>query len=62
MIGLETVMAQGGSQNHASQQAQRAYARLAGLMYLTVLGFSIADLWTESAVKGGASFLDTAHT
>src|ERR1700737_2983428 len=60
-MGAETVLAQGGSQNHAGQQVQRAYARLAGLMYLTVLGFDIADLWIESTVKGGGSFLGAAH-
>lgn len=60
-MGAETVIAQGGSQNHAGQQVQRAYARMAGLMYLTVLGFDIADLWIESAIKGGGSFVDAAH-
>lgn len=61
MIESGTVASQGESQNHASVHAQHAYARLAGLMYLTVLGFDIADLWIESAVKGGGSFLDGAH-
>jgi hypothetical protein len=61
VIGLETEIAEGGPQVHASQQVQHAYARLAGLMYLTVLGFDIADLWIESAIRGGGSFLDAAH-
>jgi hypothetical protein len=61
VIGLETEMAQGGSRDHASRQTQRRYARLAGLMYLTVLGFDIAELWIESAIRGGGSFLDVAH-
>jgi len=60
-MGAETVLAQGGSQNHAGQQVQRTYARVAGLMYLAVLGFDIADLWIESAIRGNGSFLDTAH-
>ncbi len=54
-------MGQTGLQNHAGQHAQRAYARLAGLMYLVVLGFAITDLWIESAIKGGGSFIDAAH-
>lgn len=61
MIGLGTVMGQTGLQDYAGLRAQRAYARLAGLMYLVVLGFDITDLWIESAIKGGGSFVDAAH-
>jgi hypothetical protein len=61
VIGLETVLAHGESQDDAAQKTQRAYARLAGLMYLTVLGFDIVDLLIESAIKGKGGFVEVAH-
>ncbi|HEV2034986.1 MAG TPA: DUF4386 domain-containing protein [Candidatus Dormibacteraeota bacterium] len=40
---------------------QRAYARLAGLMYLAVLALDIAGVAITSAVHGNGSFLDASH-
>jgi uncharacterized protein DUF4386 len=58
---MGTAIGHTGSQDAAGGHAQQAYARLAGLMYLTVIGSFIADIWIESVVKGGGGFLDTAH-
>jgi Domain of unknown function (DUF4386) len=45
----------------SAENAQRAYARLAGLMYFLVLGFDVAGLLIVSSVGGGGSFLETSH-
>jgi len=41
--------------------AQRAYARAAGLFYLLVLAFDIAGLIITSSIEGGGGFADAAR-
>lgn len=43
------------------EDPQRAYARLAGLMYLVVLAFDLAGLAITSVIQGSGSFQDTSH-
>lgn len=47
--------------NRSAQSSQRAYARLAGLMFLVVLGFDIAGLAIASAIQGSGSFTHASH-
>jgi hypothetical protein len=47
--------------DRSAQTTQRAYARLAGLMFLVVLGFDIAGLAIASAIQGSGSFLDMSR-
>jgi len=42
-------------------QAQRAYARLAGLTYFLVLGFDVAGALIGANMSGGGNFVETAH-
>lgn len=44
-----------------AEQAQRAYARLAGLMYFLVLGFDVAGALIGANIGGGGKFVETAH-
>jgi hypothetical protein len=41
--------------------SQRAYARLAGLMYFLVLGFDVAGLLIASVIAGNGSFVETSQ-
>ncbi len=47
--------------NRGGQNAQRAYARAAGLFYLLVLAFDIAGLAITSSIEGGGDFGQTAR-
>lgn len=47
--------------DHVSEDAQGAYARLAGLMYFVVLGFDIAGLVIASSIAGSGNFVQTSH-
>jgi len=49
------------SPSRNDERSQRAYARLAGLMFLVVLGFDIGGLAIASAIHGGGSFLDASR-
>ncbi len=49
------------SPDRNADSSQRAYARLAGLMYLVVLVFDIAGIAIVSAIQGGGNFLDASH-
>ena len=44
-----------------AEYSQRAYARLAGLMYFLVLGFDVAGALIGSSIGGGGNFVETAH-
>jgi hypothetical protein len=44
-----------------AEHAQRAYARLAGLMYFLVLGFDVAGALIGSSIGGGDNFVETSH-
>lgn len=44
-----------------AERSQRAYARLAGLMYLVVLAFDIAGLVLGSVIAGSGTFDDRAQ-
>ena len=41
--------------------SQRAYARLAGLLYLVVLALDIAGLVTTSTIRGSGTFVETSQ-
>ncbi len=43
------------------EEAQRAYARLAGLMYFVVLVFDIVGAVIPSTVAGSGDFVETSH-
>ena len=43
------------------EASQRAYARLAGLMYLVVLALDVAGLVITSSISGGGTFGDISH-
>jgi hypothetical protein len=49
------------SPDRVAESSQRAYARLAGLMYLVVLVFDIGGIAIVSAIQGGGNFLDASH-
>ena len=49
------------SPSRNAERSQRAYARLAGLMYLVVLGFDIAGVAITSTIQGSGSFLDASR-
>lgn len=49
------------SPDRVAKSSQRAYARLAGIMYLLVLVFDISGLVIVSAIQGSGNFLDASH-
>src|SRR5712691_1036595 len=48
-------------ESRVADDAQRAYARVAGLFYFLVLAFDIAGLVITSSIGGGGGFTDTAR-
>jgi hypothetical protein len=54
-------MSTGVMTERIAENSQRAYARLAGFMYLVVLGFDIAGALIVSSIAGGGNFVETSH-
>lgn len=48
-------------ESNVADDAQRAYARVAGLFYFVVLAFDIAGLVITSSIEAGGGFADTAR-